>query len=715
MNAGIVAEALETLSWSKLRTQCEREMLDQASLQELLGYVRRSETLVLRRPDPLRAAKRDNLLRSLESFAEERLGDVAANTVAAEAALLRQVEKVYQGILSALSQSDVGGLDPAVRVAGVVWRMAREYKGLIAIRDRELKRRGHLSHTFMLRDSSGRSFNPDGTLTAMVEVVGMTLKMEAYRNQWFDESGRLVLPAFPSVDDQAVERAGVTAFLAMCWRRWARTEERRRYLGGAFVVYSQDELPDWAPRGATQVIDYRPESGAEKWDYIANERLNERLAQTYFEMLIDGSLAQADRGINDPLPLPPGHFVSGQEAHAAVSLSEIVAYNITDDQDRPGGLRLIEWLRGYATLQAIAATGKDQLILLLSRKEIRTILERVGLAPASAELFVDLATMKRSSWDLFDQPLVLSNDGPILLYGPAVLQANLARVVLSAIANLGVQLERKGTGFERDMRSFLSKQPGLKVYSFKANRGGEEFEYDAVVLWGDYLFLFECKNRSLSGHNPGQAYYFELETRSHVKQVERLVGALTRYPDILVEKIGPHAATKTIIPCVVNSLPFSVPKGINGIYFTDASALRRFFENRYFRAIAAYNLPKMARLLHRTALKSLWAGDAPTPNDLLHQLDDPFQVDLMIRHMELRPTLFEVNEGVVVRTLDYARREATVESVAAAVGASIPWVRGEKRKVEGAVRKLRQKADDDLVRQQVRSWRKRNLPDKDDA
>ena len=47
-------------------------------------------------------------------------------------------------------------------------------------------------------------------------------------------------------------------------------------------------------------------------------------------------------------------------------------------------------------------------------------------------------------------------------------------------------------------------------------RDGEEYEFDAIVPWGDYVFLFECKNGTLSGNNIVPAYYFALEQRSAV-------------------------------------------------------------------------------------------------------------------------------------------------------------------------------------------------------
>jgi hypothetical protein len=155
-----------------------------------------------------------------------------------------------------------------------------------------------------------------------------------------------------------------------------------------------------------------------------------------------------------------------------------------------------------------------------------------------------------------------------------------------------------------------------------------------------------------------------------------------------------------------------MPKGIDGVFFTDASALKRFFEKKYLYSIESYNLPKQARLIHRTALKSFWKGASPTPGDLLLQLENPFQIEIVRKHMILRPKLFGLDETVVALTHEHARREATTDSIASLMGTNVGWVHREARKVEKAVRKVRRKVDRDLLRHQDRAWRKRqSLPE----
>ena len=64
------------------------------------------------------------------------------------------------------------------------------------------------------------------------------------------------------------------------------------------------------------------------------------------------------------------------------------------------------------------------------------------------------------------------------------------------ISSLNEPLARKGKAFEADILSFLNGK-GLQAQTFKAKRDGEEYEYDVVLSWENYLFVLECKNKRL--------------------------------------------------------------------------------------------------------------------------------------------------------------------------------------------------------------------------
>lgn len=120
--------------------------------------------------------------------------------------------------------------------------------------------------------------------------------------------------------------------------------------------------------------------------------------------------------------------------------------------------------------------------------ELIATLDRCGLKNGAAERFVNAVTLARSSRDLFDCPLIRLAEGSLLIFGPGLISSNPVRVILSQISNRDEPLGRKGKAFEAEIFRFI-KQQGLVAAPIKDKRGTEEYEYDLVVVWGDYVFV----------------------------------------------------------------------------------------------------------------------------------------------------------------------------------------------------------------------------------
>jgi hypothetical protein len=110
--------------------------------------------------------------------------------------------------------------------------------------------------------------------------------------------------------------------------------ELHRFLGGSLERYVPPNLPSWAPREATEVTVSQP-SNTVVFDWAANERLNNRIGQTYIGMSMQTTMDTQAKGISNPVPLLPAAFTTAEEAHAGVSLSEVLSYEIGTDRDKP--------------------------------------------------------------------------------------------------------------------------------------------------------------------------------------------------------------------------------------------------------------------------------------------------------------------------------------------------------------------------------------------
>jgi hypothetical protein len=676
----------------------------------MMGHIRRSNDFLIRRADAERERRRSVFINELAQFLGATVGADAAASLEGEVAVIRRIEEGYREIMRAQEATVAAKLPPEIQAAAALRRAAQAYQKMPEEVEASLSRREELGpQSLRVERSDGSTYAPDGVLTGIVAGATKTLQLLGHRHGWFDSGSVLVLPELPEVTDDDAYKAGLTELLAASWRHWERMEQRCRYFGGEMRVLTGGALPTWAPEGAEIAIEYHHVSEEEVDDYIANERLNERMVQTYVEMVLRSNVADKEAGIDGPVDLFPAAVVSASEAHAGNMLGDLLGYAIADDQERPCGLRLAEWIRGYEALKCLAderyaSDGRRALCFTVPCEALAGLLDRAGLKEGAAERFIDEVSFRATSRDLFDHPLLRMRDGSVLVFGPSVLNADAARVTLSAIGKEERQLGRKGKAFETAMRRFLERQ-GLKPRSFKFKRDGEEFEYDVVVPWDDYVFVLECKNRALSGHNPLAAYYFALEIESGVRQVKRLADALTNHADAVLERSGIDMAGKTVVPCLVNSLPYALSGEQEKVYVTDASGLRRFFEKRDFHVVRAHNLGAKGKVLHRTGMKRLWKGEAPAAADLMAYLKDPFQLRLMAAHLRKEGHVFGLGERTVVGVADVFHDEMSPKSTAKVFGIDGKWVEREAKDVTRAIVAARKASEWRTVRKAERVWR----------
>ena len=674
LKESLVKAALGRVDWPELEAHLDVVGLSQAHLSALCGHIRRYSDWICKRPLKSFQRQRKQFFEKLRALASSRLGVGAADEVTAVETLIAQLEHGYAGVLAMVDRIEIGKHPGTVRVSAIISSACRAYQEMNLQSAQSLAGTKQLNLTSGLRMQvdGGRSVSMDAAAEAVAASVCMTLIMESYKNGWFRDD-TVVLPQFIAVGDDERFQANAEFITSACWSHWQRIDKRRRFLGGELMYYRGKQLPKDAPEHVKTLIEYQPEehgrSEREVYDYVAHLRLQDRMAQTYWQLQQADEIAAQCVGITGDVALPPDQWVSVEEVHALEALSHILGYETLEDEERPAGLRLIEWVRGYIVLRELAKerTGGtegadlgDRFAVLLETSELVTLLQRCGLKDQAAPRFIELTCLHKSSRDLFDCPLIRVQTTQVLLFTPAVLSTHIVMAVLSNLSNRSAVLGQKGTAFEKAVLAFF-RDRGMQAFDFKARRDGEEYQYDAVVPWGDYLFVFECKNHSLSGNDPVQAYYFDLENAAHAKQTSRLAKALTTHPDIIVEKMGPQYVGLNIIPCVLHLLPYSRLDDVDGVYFTDWSAVTRFFTEP---TIAIKNIRWIngKMVVTPVLIRKYWSADSPTPEEFLQQLRQSAQLQLSIAHLELKPLQFAISEGEAVATGELNRREMNVES-----------------------------------------------------
>lgn len=691
LQESVVKACISNLDHNELCKYLEEISFSKGDLGELCGHIRRCSELICKYPSPHFTECRSDFFCELRALVSKHLGSDAAGELDSVVRLIEFIERGYRKIMQSLAKCSISQQPASTRVSASIALACSQYHQLAMSHEQYLSNAKEvtLPSGIELIDEHGHAYSPDAILEGLSEVVAMTVIMEAYKNDWFSND-MVILPELSPVTDSVCQEAQSMQKYALCWRQWQRVENRRRFLGGHFQQVSKGQFPAGVSEEITSIINYVPEQDErrvrEAYDSVANTRLKDRLVQTFVELELETNVSEQGVGIANGARLPSEQYVSTEEVHANMSLSDLLGYSTVSDEELPGGIRLVEWIRGFIVLKELAKIQTSQqnkseqnYAILLSETELIETLSACGLENERARIFIERTSLYRFSPDLFDSPLIQVGHSKYLLFAPAILHLNVIVALMSNLSRRGEQLSRKGKAFEHFIRDGFRKR-GMDVFSINVRRNGNQYECDAIVPWQRYLFLFECKNRSLSGNHPAQTYYFDLQVQSHARQARRLAEALNRYPDIVEKELGAKYVGMEIIPCVLHSLPYSRAGDLDGVFFLDTSSIFRFFDNPYFNIKVHHRPKKQKKITHRVRVRRIWNGDRPSPEDFLEYLRNPLQLELSIKHLDYTHVSFVISPSEMVMAQELVRAQMNPRSMCEALGADAGVVLGEMEK-----------------------------------
>lgn len=692
VSQAVFANAAAARDAKELLTHLEQLPAQQFVIDDIAALIRRSGALIHLRPDAAGQARRDAFLFDLRAHLQARVAGADWERFDAAVRLVATAEDGHHRILHLLGRTAFAAEPAPIRAAAIIARTEASLAALVADTEAALKATGRISMPGGpdLRDANGRRASADAVVSAMVASLGGTLKMEGFANRWFDrKTGQLILPMLPAVGTREVELAGQSEFLSMSWIRWERLHETARYEDSDIELLHPPALPEDCPPGFERV--YARQHECETLDFIANERSIAREGISAADLSGSTGILSIGKGIEGTTAASPVEYVSTQEALNVLSLSEAVGYEIIKDLDRPGGLRLTQWVRGYMCLQELASSSRDPQsgLLQVSAGDFADLLQRASLTADEAAIFLDAVTFGKDRRDLFDAP-VIRTKGDWLLVGPALAAPRMAKIVPSLLASMEIQLRRKGMAFEQRVIELLCGQ-GLDARRVKVTRDGADYEYDVLAPWGNYVLHFECKNHGLSGNDPIQSFHFLQEIGSGIEQVGRLRNALVAWPEILTDAFGPEVAGKTVVHCLLENDTYCIPGGVDGVYVYDWSALSRFFEAGWLRVMHDHKLPGNIVVRNRVGVKRIWQGETPTPEDLIAEMENPSQFRIVAHHLEVHRSGFQLDETTIAIDYTLFARPITNVSMAEALGFSATEVEQQLAQVDGEIAKAKER------------------------
>ncbi|ELZ0584691.1 hypothetical protein ABSL28_002364 [Yersinia enterocolitica] len=558
-----------------------------------------------------------------------------------------KIERYFDEIRDSLPKCDISQFSGDIQFWSQVERASHELAMIDSAGNKELGKieaklrariRTVMPEALMAQLENGEIVNIDAAYGGIIDALSLTLKMLSFEQKLLQD-GKLIAPAMPVITDEHVYKAGSIQLYASSWNALENSANRTLFFGGEIgsaqdAKVSTDNLPAaYHAKFPDPIFFYRELTEIEAYDFMANRRLHTWAFQNAMLMASHTTLRRAVMKEGEEVPGLTEGFVSEDEIITLVKLSEILGYDVFADQERFHGLTLREWVRGYYALGLMGAAKQESSCLVtFGKSEIEQGLRDYKLPEECVPILIHHLTFGQDSRDLYDSPLIYSEDDKFTLFANVLKTCNVLNVLFSRLSSLTTQYDKKGKGFEDHVVSSFIKW-GYPCKSTKFSIDSADFEYDALVLIDNTLLLIECKNNLLSGNNAVQAFRYSESIDENIQQIKRLERGLKERPEVIESLFCRKLDDLTLVPLMLNSMTYS-REPVDGIYISDWSALSKFFTESTISRFGLQNGKKV----NKQIIHTLWKGKRPSAKELVDYLTTPIQLKMMAKH--LRCTYF---------------------------------------------------------------------------
>ncbi|WP_323087716.1 hypothetical protein [Klebsiella variicola] len=556
-------------------------------------------------------------------------------------------EKIYDVIKSNLSDLPISKKTPEIQCWAVIRRAQGEIDFLKTetrkyLESIDRKQKVFDISTAHLINESGESYSPDVVISKTVDYLSLSLKMIGF-NYKLNSGGFIVIPDMVDVEEDDIIDAGKIFYNSILWSSLERSVETCLLFDYELNEYNSTNLPNGLENSGLETF-YEFNLTKEQFirlDYISNERLYSKLSQNFMEALYKYNVHKTvDENLTSLANINNGYSITTSEFPSYVALLETLC--LSDVNMLILGLTLREWVRCYSALERLSKISKQREVFTFSA--LSAYLKLVGISSDKSRLFIDFASFNNESRDLYDSPLLKMKSGDYLFCSIGYFSPGISNIILSKFSSLKVDLSQKGFGFEKEIHEMLSDLK-MNYQHFKFKRESEEYEYDAVILLDDKVFVLECKNTNLSGGSVSQAFKKQTFLIDAANQVIRLADGLKKHKDVFSDKFGLDINNFEIIPVIVNNLPFSLPGKYFGVYVTDYSALSKILHNSHISGIEVRNEYGMLTSTNHPMHK-LWENNTLQASDLIKQFESPIQLNEFFESTAVKKHTLQINDSV---------------------------------------------------------------------
>lgn len=659
-----IRRSLRSLDWLTTEALLAGSTLEEEKLvSEVLTEVVRSGCLILRHRSAADEERRDSFRRALSEWFASHASTKNLDRLQRHLADAELIERCFTDIENSISTSEIEKLAPASQAWAVVDRAVAEYRILVERLVGLPKTNADGFHLIdavapKVKDSDGKDVSIDSVMEGLNGFLTATLQMLGYTRSWYQGSHLTLPPRVPTTEDE-IYKAATHSYLSSAWNSLLSASEHARYWQEPIREKEDRDDKGHEHRWTIFDLDLRLDL------YIRVARIRQH--QIQLQHAVDSTIRVVDKQFRDPrvdtVQLPTADYLSREELIA----SELMANEYHLDLNSPreyGGLTLREWIRGYACLKLFVRREQNGIaspeVPEVSEQELSRALSNAGLREHSGPRFLEAATLSRRSRDIYDSPLLQTEDGKRYLLAPFFSAGNLLEIVVSQLTTQRVTLTNKGDAFENAVLTTV-RSAGIDAKGFSFYEKDEQYECDAAFVLDRHLFVLECKNCLLPPESPAEEFYFIEEMLSAGAQAKRISSALEKNPAKVAEHFGEDTAFDTIITVVLNAMPFSVPGTVADVYYYDYSAFARFFEfpDLYIsQPLLVDGEPRLIK--HRVG--RLWNANKPTAADFLKELESPTAVVTEKTLWAIEPYTIALSDNSALAKRILRRRSASLDN-----------------------------------------------------
>lgn len=570
--------------------------------------------------------RRDGFIQALKQAIPNEFESVQ-DMLASKNNLIRTSESLFDRLSSFIEKCDISKKDEAVQVWSHIRRVEFGFQKIYGHLDDKLSKKPkdrNISPYVTLKDEDGNVFSADGASENLIKYLSITIKLLAYKFNWFCDD-KIVIPDEIEVEEENLYQAGSIEVLAHSWGALEEISHRSLIFGGYIYERKGEDVQEDAKMNGVKASYHfeRSESEYEFYDAIACERVKRKSLQNFLDIISTKDVRKAViPDLQNIGKIEDGSFLCEDEILAFSILDDVFCVSTLEDRRYYHGLTLAEWVRCYFVIRHISKNiVEENNDCFLAEESIVGALEGAGISRDKGIGFINLVSFSKNSSDLYDCPLIRMSSGCFYISYDSLVHASVSNVIISRLSSLDTDSSDKGYRFEYEVNELIRDRVG-DCKSFKLKRGENEYEYDAVFILDDTLFVLECKNKSLSWYNPVKSYRNRKFILDSARQVKRLKDALVEYPEVVKEHFGVECSSLNVVSVIFNCLPFSWRGKVDGVYVTDFSSFSRLLKSSEInKVVASSNGQESIKSLYKQ-----WEGGALCSKDIINHFENPVQL-----------------------------------------------------------------------------------------